>query len=125
MSSITGQGGYVKIGSDILTEIREWKVDITTDIFDTTEFADSAPTFKAKISGLNDWKGSFSGNHGAANPQADIGDAATAYFKVDSATWYTGAIIISSVNPTESVGGEAMISYSFEGNGAVTIETPS
>ena len=127
MASITGIDGCVKIagGATVVVAIKEWSLDHIIDMFDITEFADTAPSHKTKLAGLESATGSFSGN--VTDGSTGILGAITVGTALDlhliSAT--TDMYDIPVVYPSDivtgiNVDGEATVSCNFQCSGTIT-----
>ena len=125
MANISGTGGCVKEDTTVITGIKEWNLTYEVDTFDSTEFADTAPTHKSKITGLKSATGTFSGNHTDASTgttgHLTLGTTYTLNLEVDGTDKYSMSAIIKSFNPSVVVDGEALISCNFESTGNVTV----
>ena len=121
---VTGKDGQVLSTSTVIAGVTEWTLDYTADLFDSTQFAASAPEWKAKISGLKSATGTFSGiiQDDAAGITGSFipGTAYTLHLIQEDDSEWTFSAYISNINVTVAVTGEARCSASFESNGEVT-----
>jgi len=127
MASITGIDGCVKIvgGDTVVVAINEWSLDFVVDMIDITEFADTAPTHKSKLSGLKSATGSFSGNvtDGATGilGAITVGTALDLHLISAGTDMYDIPIVYpSNIVTGITVDGEATVSCSFQSSGTVT-----
>ena len=124
MANITGKGGCVKEDTTVIVGIKEWSMDYAVDMFDVTEFADTAPTHKASLSGLKKATGTFSGNitDGATGVlgHLTLGTSYTLNLETDGTDKYSMTAYISNISTSVTVDGEATVSASFESTGNVT-----
>ena len=125
MANITGKGGCVKNDTTVIVGIKEWSMDYVVDVFDDTEFADTAPTHKSIITGLKSATGTFSGNHtdGAtgASGALTLGTSYTLNLEVDGSDKYSMTAYITGLHPSVTVDGEALITADFQSDGDVTV----
>ena len=106
--------------TNIIAGIREWSIDYTADALETTDFDDSG--HKTFLAGLDGWTGSFSGfGQSGWSTNAALGTTYGGNFYVSASTgsYYSGSIIIVGVSPATAVDGQATVSYSFQGTGAL------
>ena len=124
MASITGRGGCVKNDTTVIVGLKEWSMDYVVDMFDTTEFADTAPTHKAKLSGLKAATGSFSGNMTDGSTgilgALTLGTSYTLNLETDGTDKYSMTAYITGISSNVVVDGEATVTASFESSGDVT-----
>lgn len=133
MAVIHGYEGSVTFANGYVLGAHSWSLEIDVSIHDITGFADYAAggTWRKKLSGLKDWRGTYTCRwDSSADPTASLGsgDEGTATFQFDESTTdgsIAGPIIISNINPTVDLETENTISFTFEGNGAITYTAPS
>lgn len=121
MARLVGTAGKVTVAASEVVGIKSWKLDHTFDTLDGTGFDSSG--HRTFLPGLDTWAGSFEGFKDGA--PLTIGTA-IALELLQSATAnqkYTGSAIISGAHPSVSVDGLNLISYDFQGTGALTIAT--
>ena len=125
-AAITGQSGSAKIGTTAVAEIDNWKLDISADMLDSTDFASAG--WKEFIAGLKEWSGSFSGNWDMTDTAGQLaiqtaflaGTPITLRLDVDSTHYYSGSAHIKSLGVETPVGDKVTVSYDFQGTGALT-----
>lgn len=122
--AIAGKSAAAKIGTNIITDIGEWNLNIENDLQDVTEFGD---TWKSRISGLLDATGSFSGRWDVTSTQQAAcqtamlaGTSIALRLYVDGTHYYSGTAYLKSQNPKASVSGVVEIEWNFEIDGALT-----
>ena len=124
MASITGKGGCVKNDTTVIVGIKEWSMDYVADMFDVTEFADTAPSHKSKLSGLKAATGSFSGNMTDGSTGVlgalTLGTSYTLNLETDGTDSYGMTAFITGISSNVVVDGEATVTASFESSGDVT-----
>lgn len=123
----TGSEGTVKIGSDILAEIRSYTIESSGETIEDTTMGDSARTYKA---GLTTFTASFEvyfDETDTAQNAVDAGASITfsVYPEGDTAgdTYYTGSGIVTGRSITASFDGMVEMSLSVQGTGALTETT--
>lgn len=118
MASITGKDGYVTrqvTGVDTLVAgIKEWSIDYTCDMVDTTSFAIAGVTHKSSMSVLNAATGSFTGNHTDGDTGLTLGTAYNIILSAHSGRAYYGSAYITSKGISVVVDGEATTAYGFQ-----------
>ena len=124
MANISGKGGNVLIGGTSLVAIREWNSDYTIATYDSTEFADTAPSHKSSITGLKNMTGSFSGHISTTTDGVlgilTVGSSYTLVLETDGTDNYSCTAFITSVSNSVSVTGEATVTANFQSSGNVT-----
>ena len=123
----TGSEGTVKIGSDVLAEIRSYTIESSGETIEDTTMGDSARTYKA---GLTTFTASFEvyfDETDTAQNAVDAGASITfsVYPEGDTAgdTFYTGSGIVTGRSITASFDGMVEMSLSVQGTGALTETT--
>lgn len=133
MATYTGENGTVKVGTDsagesAIAEVRSWTVEHTKDVIEDTVMGDAARTYK---SGLHQFTGSmevvYDDGHTAASdafrPDND-GDLFIEFFPDTTAgEKFTGKVIVTSVSRTASFDDLITASVSFQGTGALDVES--
>ena len=127
MATHSGSEGTVKIGSDILAEVRSYTIESTGETIEDTTMGDSARTYKA---GLTTFSASFEvyfDETDTAQNAVDAGASITfsVYPEGDTAgdTYYTGSGIVTGRSITASFDGMVEMSLSVQGSGALTETT--
>jgi hypothetical protein len=122
MARLAGTAGSVTVaGAAAQAGIKSWKLDHTFDTLDSTGFDSSG--HRTFLPGLDTWSGSFEGYKDGA--PLTIGTEIALLLK-QSATGtqdWGGQAIITGSHPAISTDGLSVMSYDFQGTGAIT--TPS
>jgi len=125
MAHIAGKTGMVNIATVDEAGIRNWTLDYSVDMLETTDFADGAATNAAKtyIPGLSGWSGTFEGFKDGA-PEA-LGFASSVALKLeeDATYFWTGSAYITGIHPSVAVDGVVTYTYDFQGTGELTEPT--
>jgi len=128
MANFTGQDGTVEVDTNTFGELTSWSVEETDGTHDTTVIGSSARTRKAM---------SIPGWSGSAEAFFDLDDTAQAlltpgssvvltfYHEGNTATnnYLTGTGIITQRSVSSGTEDMVTVSFSFEGNGALTEAT--
>ena len=127
MATHSGSEGPVKIGSDILAEIRSYTIESTGETIETSTMGLSARTY---VAGLTTFSASFEvyfDETDTAQNAVDAGASITfsVYPEGDTAgdTYYTGSGIVTGRSITASFDGMVEMSLSVQGSGALTETT--
>ena len=127
MSNHTGSEGTVKIGTDTLAEIKSFSIEESAETIEDTTLGDTARTFK---SGLTGWSGSvecFWDETDTAQIALTIGASVTLDVYPEGATsgdtHYSGTALVTGITRQASLDGMVEASFSFQGNGALTLGT--
>jgi len=133
MATYTGENGQVKLGTDstgetAVTQVRSWTVEHTKDVIEDTVMGDAARTYK---SGLHQFTGTmevvYDDGHTAASdafrPDSDAALYVEFFPNSTSGEKFTGQVIVTSVSRTASFDDLVTASVSFQGTGALDIES--
>lgn len=133
MATYTGENGQVKLGTDstgetAVSEVRSWTVEHTKDVIEDTVMGDAARTYK---SGLHQFTGTmevvYDDGHSAASdafrPDSDAALYVEFFPNSSSGEKFTGQVIVTSVSRTASFDDLVTASVSFQGTGALDIES--
>lgn len=129
MATHTGSEGTIKIGSDILGELRSFSLETTGDTIETSNMGTTARTYKA---GLTSWNGTaslFWDENDAAQTALTVGSTITINVYPEGAStgdkYFTGSAIVTAKSVSASFDGLVESAISFQGSGALTISTAS
>jgi hypothetical protein len=123
-----GSEGTVKIGSNVIAEIRGWSLSQSANTIDDTELGDTAETHQP---GTTSWSGSVTcfWDETDTNGQEamTIGTSVTLNLYPEGATsgdkYYTGTATITGIERSGAINGMVEAVYSFKGSGALTPST--
>tara|TARA_Y100000034_G_scaffold57497_1_gene70173 strand:- start:47 stop:436 length:390 start_codon:yes stop_codon:yes gene_type:complete len=125
MANHKGSEGTVKIGTNVLAEVKSWSLDQTGDTLEDTSMGDSARTFQ---SSLTSWSGSVdvfwdetdTSGQGALTIGASV--AVNLYPEgADSGdTYFSGTCLVTSIGRIGSFDGMVEASFGFQGTAALT-----
>jgi predicted secreted protein len=110
--AITGKAGSVKIGSVVVTQFSGWKVDLSGDTKDVTNFQSNG--WKEQIQGIKSWSGSCDGTWNVSTDttgQQAIqnallnGTIISLVLGLQGTNTYTGNALIKKVSLDEAVDG--------------------
>jgi len=126
MANHKGSEGVVKIGSNTISEIRDWSIEETADVIEDTSMGDSARTKKAGLTSASgsltaywdetDTNGQEAMTIGASGLTLNLYPEGSA----NASTYATCTAIITSVGVSASFDGMVERTFSFDVNGAVT-----
>tara|TARA_Y100000310_G_scaffold342185_1_gene444188 strand:+ start:8321 stop:8713 length:393 start_codon:yes stop_codon:yes gene_type:complete len=120
-----GSEGVAKIGSNTVAELKEYSVEESADVIESTELSDSTKSFEV---GQTSWSGSMkcSWDETDTNGQESmtVGASVTLNLYPEGATsgdqYATGTVLITSVGVSASINGLIERSFAFQGTGALT-----
>ena len=126
MAFYKGRLGKILKNSVLVAQVSDWKIDSSQDILDSTSLQD---TYKGKVTGLGDWKGSFNLFYDPANTEhaafvtAALNGATLTDVKlyVNSTKYFSGSMIIVGMGVAVAVADLVKIAVTFEGDGALTL----
>ncbi|MBZ4662769.1 MAG: hypothetical protein JG776_451 [Caloramator sp.] len=125
--AITGKSGLVKIGTNTVTEIQNWKLDLEADLKETTNFSSNG--WKTQIAGIKSWSASAEGTWNVSsdtNGQKALQDAllngttVSLELNVNGTNKYTGTAYIKKISIDEQVDDAVKFSVDLEGTGALS-----
>ena len=120
MAEVVGKNARIYMGKVRLSGMRDWTIDYTADTVETTDYDDAG--VKQFLATLTGWTGTFSGfGHPGWETAAAVGTQYLGSFFVSASTGssYTGSVIITGASPGVAVDGAAVVSYTFQGTGAL------
>lgn len=128
MSNHTGKEGIIKVGANVVAELRSWSLNETANTIDDTELSDA---WKTKKTGTKEWSGSLDAFWDETDTLAQgalvVGAEVTLnlYPEGDAGgdSFFSGLAIITGVNKSAAIDGMVEISFNFEGNGVLTEST--
>jgi len=125
MANHKGSEGVVKVGSNTISEVRDWSIEETADVIEDTSMGDSARTKKV---GLTSASGSLTAywDETDTNGQESMTIGASVTLNLypegsaNASTYATCTAILTSVGVSASFDGMVERTFSFDVNGAVT-----
>lgn len=122
-----GSEGTVKVGSDSIGELKSFSIQHSSATIDTTTMGDDSVT---RLAGLKSWSGSADAHW----DEADSGQVALTAGASVSLTFapegntsgdtiYTGTAIVTNIDRSSTHDGVVEVSFTFEGDGALTTST--
>ena len=130
MATFSGSDGVVRIGTNVMAEVRSWSVEQTSDTNEDTVMGDSWRTHKAS---LKSWTGSadvlFDDTDTNGQTACAIGATITVSFQMEGNSTgdhrLYGSAIITSKSINSTYDGLVESSITFQGTGALTEGTAS
>lgn len=128
MANHSGHEGVVKIGSNTIAEVTSFSMDQSAAVIDNTELAD---TWTTHIAGQNSWSGSVECHWDETDTNGQvaltIGASVTLNLYPEGATtgdkYWSGTATVNSLSVSSASGSTVQASFSFTGNGVVTLST--
>jgi len=123
----TGSEGTIKVGSDVVGELRSYSLETTGATIETSNMGTVARTYKA---GLTAWSGTaslFWDELDAGQTALAVGSIITLNVYPEGSTagdkYYTGSAVVTAKSISASFDGLVESSISFTGTGALTLST--
>lgn len=128
MAVHTGSEGTVKVGSNVIAELKSYTIEESGDTIETTALGDTSRTYVAGLKTFTGtiecyWDETDSSGQGAMTVGSEItinfypeGDAS-------SDTYYTGTAIITGQSITGTTDGTVDRSFTIQGSGALSAST--
>ena len=128
MTTHTGSEGTVKVGSNVIAEIRSFSIEETADTLEDTTMGDTARTYKSSLtsySGSLDvfWDETDVTGQGALTIGAEVTLAMYPEGDTVGDNYLTGTAIVTSRSISSSFDGLVEMSISVQGTGALTSTT--
>lgn len=128
MANHKGSEGYVKVGSNTVSEVRDWSLTISSDTVEDTTMGDSARTYKPSLTSASGsvtcyWDETDTTGQGAMAAGSEITLNLYPEGSTTGDTYYTMSAIITEEGASASFDGMVEATFSFQANGAVTTST--
>ena len=128
MPTHTGSEGLVRISTNTIAEVRSWTLTETSDTIEESTMGDSYRTFKV---GMKTFSGSIVcywdelDTNGQMAMTAGASVTLNLYPEGNTAgdTYYTGTVLITSIEATAAFDGMVEATFSFQGTGALSKAT--
>lgn len=125
MTVIHGKNGVVRVGSNSVAKVREFKVEETAETADSSAMGD---TYRDHEVGLKSWSGSLScwldasdtTGQGALTAGATVALSLQPEGNTSGDIKYSGNATITKVNKKAMLDGICETSFDFQGKGALT-----
>lgn len=127
MATHTGSEGTIKIGNDVLGELRSFSLESTAETIEDTSMGDTNRTYKVGLKSFTGSASIFFDETDTAQGNLDAGAEITLNVYPEGAssgdTYYTGSAIVTGRTINSSFDGMVEMEISFQGNGALTEST--
>lgn len=128
MASHIGRDGVVKVGANVVAEVKSFSIEESADTVETTKMTDTARTHAITLTSFSGsldcfWDETDTAGQGALTVGASVSLAL--YPEGDSvgATYYSGTALVTGVSRTASFDGMVEASISVQGTGALSAAT--
>tara|TARA_Y100000310_G_scaffold323661_1_gene384375 strand:+ start:232 stop:597 length:366 start_codon:yes stop_codon:yes gene_type:complete len=120
MAQAVGYGGNVTFASGYVVHVRSWTLDYEGEALEVTDFGDAGVA--AYIPGVKRWSGSYECVLDDTTVTVAPGAAAaSATFTIATSQTLGGSIIVTAVRYSVDTQGLAIVTFDFQGSGALTI----
>lgn len=128
MATHLGSEGTVKVGSDVIAEIRSFSLERNADTVEDTTMGDADRTYKTSLKGYTAtvdvfWDPSDSAGQGALTQGAEVTFSVYPEGDTSGDTYYTGTALVTGFSTSGTVDGLVEASISLQGTGALTTTT--
>ena len=127
MATHSGSEGTVKVGSDVVAEIRSFSIEETGDTNETTTMGDTARTYVPSLSSFSGSLDVFWDETDTAQGALTIGAVVTLSMypegEAAGSTYLTGSAIVTGRSVSSSFDGLVEMSISVQGTGALSQTT--
>jgi len=127
MATHTGSEGTIKIGTDVLGELRSFSLESSAETIEDTSMGDTARTYKVGLTAFSGTASVFFDETDTAQGNVDAGASITLSVFPEGATsgdtFYSGTAIVVGRNINSSFDGMVEMEISFTGSGALTEST--
>lgn len=126
----TGITGKITLGEDLIAHIANFSLEVSSEIVEVVSFGSK---FKEKVPSILDWTADADGaaDFASNSKQKELWDAMNNQtlldfgFYLNETTYMKGQGYIESLSIDNAADGNAEISISVAGSGAVTLTTPA
>jgi predicted secreted protein len=124
--AIAGKSGKLSLGTNIVSDINNWSLELGTDTLDVTALGDE---WKKFIAGLKEWSASAEGSyaiHTDTNGQKALQEAflnsslVSLKLYINDINYYSGDAYISSLSVEDPVDDTVSVSFEFQGTGPLS-----
>ena len=124
MAIMVGNAGSFRISTNVVAEIDNWTLDVSTGLEETQAFGD---VWKEQTATIREWSGSASGRLDDTDTNGHVamqtaflgGTSVAARFYIDGTNYYSGtAFVQASIAAAEN--GLITVNYTVTGSGALT-----
>jgi hypothetical protein len=127
MATHTGSEGTIKIGSDVVGELRSFSLESTAETIEDTSMGDTNRSYKVGLKTFTGTASVFFDETDTAQNALDAGAEITLNIFPEGAssgdTYYTGSAIVTGRTINSSFDGMVEMELSFQGTGALTEST--
>jgi hypothetical protein len=123
-----GSEGLVKIGANTVAEVKSYSIEESGDTVETTSLGDTARTYLPSLTTFSGtiechWDETDSTGQGALTIGAQV--TLNLYPEGDDSgdSYYSGDVIVTGVSRSAAMDDIVAATYSFQGNGALTLTT--
>lgn len=123
-----GSEGLVKIGVNTVAEVKSYSIEESGDTVETTSLGDTARTYLPSLTTFSGtiechWDETDSTGQGALTIGAQV--TLNLYPEGDGSgdSYYSGDVIVTGVSRSAAMDDIVAATYSFQGNGALTLTT--
>lgn len=127
MPALAGKSGSFKIGAVTVANLSNWKLDIESELKETTNFGSNG--WKEYLATLKSFSGSVEGDwnvSGDTTGQKALQDAllggttVSGIFSVDGTHNYTGTVFVKKISASDAVDDKVKFSADLQGTGALS-----
>lgn len=128
MATHAGKEGTVKVGANVIAEIRDWSITETGETADDTSMGDSARTHLATVSSWEAsincfWDETDSSGQGAMTINTSLVLNLYPEGATGGDTFLSGTATITGVSRNAALDGLVEVSFTAQGNGVLTEST--
>ena len=130
MANHTGSEGIVRISANTIAEVRSWTLTNTADTIEDTTMGDSWRSYKAVLSAFSGqvtcyWDETDTTGQGALTSGSTVTLNLYPEGNQTGDIYYTGSVIVTSIERTASFDGMVEATFGFPGSGTLTQSTAS
>lgn len=127
MATHTGSEGTIKIGTDVVGELRSFSLESTAETIEDTSMGDTNRSYKVGLKTFTGTASVFFDETDTAQNALDAGAEITLNIFPEGAssgdTYYSGSAIVTGRTINSSFDGMVEMELSFQGTGALTEST--
>ena len=130
MAVHTGSEGTVKVGANTILELKSYAIEETGDTIETTALGDTSRTYVAGLKTFTGtiecyWDETDTTGQGALTSGSTVTLNLYPEGATTGDTYYSGSVIVTSIERTASFDGMVEATFAFQGTGTLSSSTAS
>jgi predicted secreted protein len=132
MATLSGKSGKIEYGGGKVASIRNWSLNMDTNMLDHTSWSTGTDQWRSFTAGLSGWSGSAGDLWDETSTGQDTmrtnfltPSTATIVFHMDKSSGgsFSGACYVSGISMGAAIDGDVTANYTLQGTGALSYST--